>query len=159
MVNRLSSRPRLLCAWLIALAGSGCDSRTPASQTARACPPVCTAATCDGCDPKTERCDRGIVTGGVGVKRWPDPDIGPARVDAAVHKTQSCGGVKWPFATTDHVCDVFSTWLEDAGGKELPGTRYDSATPTVQIYGNMWSGPARACASVCGHSVCGPVDP
>jgi serine/threonine-protein kinase len=128
-------------------------------QGAVPCRPDCSAGSCRGCDPKAEHCDSGIVTGRVGVVRWPDPDIGPNRIDATIHKTAACGRVKWPFATTNRVCGTFSTWLEDANGDELAGTRYDSATETVQIYGNMWSGAVSACASVCGHSICSPVDP
>lgn len=44
----------------------------------------------------------------------------PERVDAAVHQTRICGGATWAFATTNRVCDVFSTWLEDGDGHELP---------------------------------------
>jgi hypothetical protein len=119
---------------------------------------TCSGASCNGCDPKDEHCDSRPRIGEIGVRRWPDPSVGPERVDAAVHKTQLCGGAKWAFATTNHVCDVFSTWLEDADGQELPHTRYDSRDNVLQIYGNMWTGAVRACASVCGQSVCSPID-
>jgi len=139
-----------------------CDPRPvlppPASPGAHACPATCSGTSCDGCDPKDEHCDSRPLIGEIGARRWPDPGVGPERVDAAVHKTRSCGGAKWAFATTNHVCDVFSTWLEDAGGRELPNTRYDSRDNVLQIYGNMWTGAVRACASVCGQSVCSPVD-
>jgi tetratricopeptide (TPR) repeat protein/tRNA A-37 threonylcarbamoyl transferase component Bud32 len=140
----------------------GCDRKpappAPVSPSAPACPATCSGESCHGCDPKDEHCDSRPLIGEIGVQRWPDPSVGPERVDAAVHKTQMCGGAKWAFATTNHVCDVFSTWLEDGDGRELPNTRYDSRDNVLQIYGNMWTGAVRACASVCGRSVCSPVD-
>jgi tetratricopeptide (TPR) repeat protein len=147
-----------------ALPGSpgGCDRPAavpaPASPGVGTCPATCSGEGCKGCDPRDELCDSRPLIGEVGIERWPDPGVGPERVDAAVHKTRSCGGAKWAFATTNHVCDVFSTWLEDAEGRELPNTRYDSRNSVLQIYGNMWTGAVRACASVCGKSVCSPVD-
>jgi tetratricopeptide (TPR) repeat protein len=140
----------------------GCDRKpavpAPVSPGARACPATCSGESCEGCDPKDEHCDSRPLIGEIGVRRWPDPSVGPERVDAAVHKTRICGGAKWAFATTNHVCDVFSTWLEDGDGRELPNTRFDSRDNVLQIYGNMWTGAVRACASVCGRWVCSPVD-
>jgi serine/threonine-protein kinase len=138
--------------------GAGAPAAPASGPGAPACPLTCSGASCDGCDPKEEHCDSRPLIGEIGVRRWPDPSVGPERVDAAVHKTRICGGAKWGFATTNHVCDVFSTWLEDAEGHELPNTRYDSRDHVLQIYGNMWTGAVRACAAVCGQSVCSPVD-
>jgi hypothetical protein len=167
LTYRFVHRPALLCAWLALALGCEPSSRDPAVKrepaeatdpVPLACPPSCTGSGCNGCDAKAEHCDSRIVNGEFGVKRWPDRDIGPNRVDATIHKTAACGGVKWPFATTNYVCDTFSTWLADEHGQELPHTRYDSRTKVIQIYGNMWSGAVRACASVCSQTVCSEID-
>src|SRR5215813_14185703 len=81
-----------------------CESHPPPSPAHRVCPPTCSGSGCDGCDPQQEHCDANPVFGQIGVARWPDPNIGPDYVNAAVHRTSKCGSVKWPFATTNHMC-------------------------------------------------------
>jgi hypothetical protein len=142
---------------LLVITGTSCmeiDGDLSTSQTEQL---VCSGTGCQGKDPKTEGCDVNTTDGKSARTSW--GIFGQHYVSVVVRKSTSCGGVKWPKAQTDEVCGVFSTWLTDSNKNELFGTRYSDSTPShTQIYGDMWTGAVRACASVCGREACTDLD-
>jgi hypothetical protein len=139
--------------WLV-IAGTSCvenDGDLPTSQTEQL---ICSGTGCQGKDPKTEGCD-GDATIGKSVRiAWGTSHY----LTVVVRKSSTCGA-KWPKAGTDEVCGIFSTWLTDASGNTISSTRYsDTNTSHTQIYGDMWTGAVKACASVCGKQACTETD-
>lgn len=118
---------------------------------------ACSGSGCHGKDPVAENCANNIQNGAsrtiAGV------------MTVRVRKSTSCGGVKWPQASRDtfYTGSSFSTWLANSSYQELPGTRYTGGNSVVQIYGDMWTGPVRACASIAGYNggqaYCTDIDP
>lgn len=115
----------------------------------------CSGSACNGKDPQVERCD-------VDVKDGPSTRVW-FYVTVVLRYTTACGGVKWAKAYTRYSCapNTFYVVLRDADNRELPGTRYtDDGSSPSEIFGQMWSGPAKACASICGDpEVCTDLDP
>ena len=116
---------------------------------------ACFGNSCHGLDPQAQGC---AMSAWDGARTPVNPDL-----DVVVRKSVFCGGVKWPRASRGSFLNnrTFKVWLEDTNGHVLPGTEY-SLYSGWDIYGNMWNGAVRACASIQGYlngqARCTPVD-
>ncbi|NOK60108.1 MAG: hypothetical protein GFH27_549291n301 [Chloroflexi bacterium AL-W] len=116
---------------------------------------ACMGQGCHGLDPISQGCDVNIRNG----------TNTPVNSELMVYvcKTSACGGVKWARATRSTFLNGsrFEVWLENEHGQRLSGTEYE-LQGGLQIYGDMWTGPVRACASIDGYlngrARCTPVD-